>query len=205
MHSPDRTTRGVAGGTSLAAAAPRSYVVYCTKSPRRAFGCCRPGSIPRFGSPRGGGVRLCCAETQFLPVDATLQPAWTTLATVVSLEEKAMFQEHLDSGFCFAADGPFLSASAGGSAFHVTHPSPGSGPTNCGPERHASEWLLCKNSAAYPDSCSIPWRAWQDVCSKNKTAPIGLATNEVCQQVRGAWGEVASAFSEHFRSGKGTI
>lgn len=46
-------------------------------------------------------------------VDATLQPAWATLATVVSLEEKAMFQEHLDSGLCFVPGGQFLSAFAG--------------------------------------------------------------------------------------------
>lgn len=54
-------------------------------------------------------------------VDATLQPAWATLATVLSLKEKAMFQEHLDPGLCFVPGGPFLSAFAGGSASHVTH------------------------------------------------------------------------------------
>lgn len=67
------------------------------------------------------------------PVDATLHPAWTTLATVVSLKEKAMFQGPLVSGCCFVPAPPFLSAFAGGSASQVTHPSLGAGPTNCGP------------------------------------------------------------------------
>lgn len=40
-------------------------------------------------------------------VDATLQPAWATLATVLSWKEKAMFQEHLDSGLRFVPGRPF--------------------------------------------------------------------------------------------------
>lgn len=132
MHSPGRTTRG---------------------SQEELDRFCQPTLFCRLGewksAPREPktGVRMSrvhfkiwgaqgpaplLRQNPIPPADATLQPAWTTLATVVSLKEEAMFQEHLESGLCFVPGDPFLSAFAGGSASHVTHRSLCSGPTNCG-------------------------------------------------------------------------